>query len=47
MNYLSSWVELPKGRKTVCIKVDKATEEAKVFRFGYIIEAFRSTNDNK
>ena len=39
MNYLGSWVELPKGRKTVVFKIDKATPEARVFRFGYIVEA--------
>ena len=41
MNYKGNWVNLPSGKKTVTVKIDKATNDEYVFRFGYIVESFR------
>jgi hypothetical protein len=38
MNYLEKPVWLPMGKKTVTVEVEDGTEEARVFRFGYIVE---------
>lgn len=38
MNYLEKPVWLPTGKKTVTVEVEDGTEEARVFRFGYIVE---------
>lgn len=40
MNYTGPWLELPKGKKRMRFVIDDATEEAFVFRFGYIVESF-------
>ena len=41
MNFRGPVISLPKGRKRVRIVVDDATEDARIFRFGYIIEGFK------
>lgn len=40
MNYTGPWIELPKGKKQIRVEIENASEERRVFRFGYIIEAF-------
>ena len=42
MNYTGPWITLPKGKKQVRFEVENAGENATVFRFGYIIEAFEN-----
>ena len=41
MNYFDTWVDLPKGKKTVRFEIEDASCGATVFRYGYIVEAFR------
>lgn len=40
MNYTSSTIELPKGKKHIKIVIDPVAEEQVIFRFGYIVEMF-------
>lgn len=42
MNYMGSWIALPKGKKRIRFEVKDAGEEPCVFRFGSIIEGFES-----
>ena len=42
MNYTGPWIPLPKGKKRIQFVVDDAHEDASVFRFGYVIEAFEA-----
>lgn len=44
MNYTGPWIDLPKGKKQIKFEIENATEDATVFRFGYIIEAFEKDN---
>ena len=41
MNYTGPWIPLPKGKKRVRFEIEDAREDAKVFRFGYVVEAFK------
>ena len=41
MNYFDSFIELPRGRKQIRFEIEDSTAEGRVFRFGYIVEAFR------
>lgn len=40
MNYTGPWIALPKGKKQIRFVIDDAHEDAKVFRFGYVLEGF-------
>jgi hypothetical protein len=40
MNYTGPWIVLPKGKKQIRFVIEDAHEDATVFRFGYVIEAF-------
>lgn len=41
MNYTGPWIPLPKGKKRLRFEIENAREDARVFRFGYVIEAFK------
>ena len=42
MNYMGSWIPLPKGKKSIRFEIQDASAEPSLFRFGYIIEGFEN-----
>lgn len=42
MNYTGPWISLPKGKKRIQFVIEDAHEDVKIFRFGYVIEAFEA-----